>query len=240
MVRWLRTHTPFPPPSQALDEPNGLLAAGGDLSSKRLLSAYSQGIFPWYSEDPPILWWSPNPRMVLFTDEFRISQSLRKVIRQQTFEVRVNTAFRAVMEKCAEPRRGRKQYSATQSAASGTWIMPEMIDAYERLHLLGHAHSVESWVDGALVGGLYGVQIGCMFFGESMFARETNASKVALAFLVQHLREAGFPMIDCQQETRHLASLGARPIWRDEFTKRVVELVKTPITPLFAPRFPRQ
>lgn len=174
MVRWLRAHTPFPPPSQALDEPNGLLAAGGDLSPKRLLSAYSQGIFPWYSDDQPILWWSPNPRMVLFTDEFRISQSLRKVIRQGRFEVRVNTAFRAVIEKCAEPRQKRMQPAA--SGTSGTWIMPEMIDAYERLHLLGHAHSVESWVDGALVGGLYGVQIGRMFLARACSpARPTPA-----------------------------------------------------------------
>ena len=218
MIPWLRAHTPFPPPAQALDEPNGLLAAGADLSPKRLLAAYSRGIFPWYSDDQPILWWSPTPRMVLFTDEFRISESLRKVIRQQRFEVRMNTSFRTVMERCAELRTGH----------SGTWIMPEMIDAYERLRQLGHAHSVESWTDGVLVGGLYGVQIGRMFFGESMFTRETNASKVALAHLVQHLRAAGFPMIDCQQETKHLASLGARPIHRDEFTARVAELVKQP------------
>lgn len=216
MIPWLQANTPFPPISQVLDEPNGLLAAGADLSSKRLLAAYSQGIFPWYNGDQPILWWSPNPRMVLFTSEFRISESLRKVIRQQRFEVRVNTAFRAVMQRCAEPRKGHE----------GTWIMPEMIDAYERLHQLGHAHSVESWVDGILVGGLYGVQIGRMFFGESMFTRETNASKVALAFLVQKLQQTGFPMIDCQQETRHLASLGARPISRADFTLQVAELAK--------------
>jgi leucyl/phenylalanyl-tRNA--protein transferase len=158
--------------------------------------------------------------MVLFTDEFHISQSLRKVIRQQRFDIRVNTSFRTVMEKCAELRNGH----------NGTWIMPEMIDAYERLHVLGHAHSIESWQEGALVGGLYGVQIGRMFFGESMFSHQTNASKVALAYLVQHLRAAGFPMIDCQQETRHLASLGGRAISRDEFTMRVAALVEQPVT----------
>lgn len=218
MIAWLRSDTPFPPAAQALDEPNGLVAAGADLSPKRLLDAYSQGIFPWYSDDQPILWWSPNPRMVLFTEELCISQSLRKVMRQQRFEVRVNTAFRSVMEHCAEPRDGH----------AGTWIMPEMIDAYERLHQLGHAHSVESWLDGVLVGGLYGVQIGRMFFGESMFTRAANASKVALVHLVQHLRTSGFPMVDCQQQTKHLASLGARPIGRDEFTARIAELVKQP------------
>ena len=219
MIPWLRADTPFPPTSQALAEPNGLLAAGADLSAKRLLSAYSQGIFPWYSGDQPLLWWSPNPRMVLLTDEFRISQSLHKVIHQKRCEVRMNTVFRTVMERCAEPR----------DIDGGTWIMPEMMDAYERLHELGHAHSVESWREGVLVGGLYGVQIGHMFFGESMFTRETNASKVALAYLVQHLRLAGFPMIDCQQETKHLASLGARPIHRDEFTKQVASLVRQPV-----------
>jgi leucyl/phenylalanyl-tRNA--protein transferase len=157
--------------------------------------------------------------MVLFTDEFHISQSLRKVIRQQRFDIRVNTCFRTVMEKCAELRNGH----------TGTWITAEMIDAYVRLHELGHAHSIESWQNGALVGGLYGVQIGRMFFGESMFSRQTNASKVALAYLVQHLRAAGFPMIDCQQETRHLASLGGRAISRDEFTRRVAALVEQPV-----------
>ena len=218
MIPWLRADTPFPPPAQALAEPNGLLAAGADLSTERLLSAYSQGIFPWYSGDQPLLWWSPNPRMVLLTDEFRISQSLHKVIRQKRFEVRWNTAFHKVIAMCAEPR----------ERDGGTWIMPEMMDAYERLHELGHAHSVESWRDGTLVGGLYGVQIGRMFFGESMFTRETNASKVALAHLVHFLRQAGFPMIDCQQQTKHLASFGARPILRDDFTAQVAKLVQQP------------
>lgn len=221
MIPWLRANTPFPPVEQALDEPNGLLAAGADLSPRRLLDAYRHGIFPWYSEGQPILWWSTHPRMVLFTDEMHISESLRKVLRKRPFEVRINTAFRAVMEQCAALRDG----------PAGTWIMPEMIDAYERLHRLGHAHSVESWQDGELVGGLYGVQIGRMFFGESMFTRVPNASKVALVHLVERLKPAGFPMIDCQQETEHLASLGARPISRTDFVARITALVQQPAMP---------
>ena len=221
MIPWLRANTPFPPVEQALDEPNGLLAAGADLSPRRLLDAYRHGIFPWYSEGQPILWWSTHPRMVLFTDEMHISESLRKVLRKRPFEVRINTAFRAVMEQCAALRDG----------PAGTWIMPEMIDAYERLHRLGHAHSVESWQDGELVGGLYGVQIGRMFFGESMFTRVPNASKVALVHLVERLKPAGFPMIDCQQETEHLASLGARPISRADFVARITALVQQPAMP---------
>jgi len=221
VIPWLRANTPFPPVEQALDEPNGLLAAGADLSPRRLLDAYRHGIFPWYSEGQPILWWSTHPRMVLFTDEMHISESLRKVLRKRPFEVRINTAFRAVMEQCAALRDG----------PAGTWIMPEMIDAYERLHRLGHAHSVESWQDGELVGGLYGVQIGRMFFGESMFTRVPNASKVALVHLVERLKPAGFPMIDCQQETEHLASLGARPISRTDFVARITALVQQPAMP---------
>lgn len=216
MIPWLRANTPFPPVEQALEEPNGLLAAGADLSPRRLLAAYSRGIFPWFSEGQPILWWSTDPRMVLFTGELHVSESLRKVLRRKPFEVRVNSAFRAVMTQCAAPRDGQ----------DGTWIMPEMIDAYERLHQLGHAHSVECWQDGALVGGLYGVQIGRMFFGESMFTRVPNASKVALVHLVEWLRPLGFPMIDCQQETEHLASLGARPIPRAAFVQRIATLVQ--------------
>ena len=221
MIPWLRANTPFPPVAQALDEPNGLLAAGADLSPRRLLDAYRHGIFPWYSQGQPILWWSTDPRMVLFTGELHVSESLSKVLRKKQFEVRINTAFRAVMEACAMPRDGQ----------DGTWIMPEMIDAYERLHRLGHAHSLESWQDGKLVGGLYGVQIGRMFFGESMFTRAPNASKVALVHLVRWLRPAGFPMIDCQQETEHLATLGARPISRKDFVERVAALVQAPAAP---------
>lgn len=225
MIPWLRANTPFPPVEQALDEPSGLLAAGADLSPRRLLDAYRHGIFPWYSEGQPILWWSTNPRMVLFTDELHVGESLRKVLRKKPFEVRINTAFRTVMEQCAAPR---------AASRAGTWIMPEMIDAYERLHDLGHAHSIESWQDGELVGGLYGVQIGRMFFGESMFTHVSNASKVALVHLVQRLRPAGFPMIDCQQETAHLASLGARPVSRADFATRIAALVQMPAAPFAA------
>ena len=228
MIPWLRANTPFPPVDQALDEPSGLLAAGADLTPRRLLDAYRHGIFPWYSEGQPILWWSTNPRMVLFTDELHVGESLRKVLRKKPFEVRINTAFRTVMEQCAAPR------AASRAGHAGTWIMPEMIDAYERLHYLGHAHSIESWQNGELVGGLYGVQIGRMFFGESMFTHVSNASKAALVHLVQRLRPAGFPMIDCQQETAHLASLGARHVSRADFATRIAALVQMPAAPFAA------
>ena len=174
------------------------------------------GIFPWYSDDAPILWWSPDPRMVLFTHEFRVSESMRKFIRKTPLQIRTNTAFTDVLEKCSEPREGQ----------NGSWIGPDMKAAYVNLHKLGFAHSVETWQDDVLVGGLYGVQIGLMFYGESMFTRVPNASKLALTFLVMHLRQTGFPMIDCQQETRHLASLGARPIPRAEFAQRIATLTQ--------------
>ena len=216
MIPWLRSDSAFPPIATALREPNGLLAAGDDVSADRLLAAYRQGIFPWYGEGQPVLWWSPDPRMVLFIDEFRLTRSLGKAVRQRRFDVRVDSAFRAVMECCSStPRRGQ----------AGTWITPALIDAYCALHQRGHAHSVEAWRGETLVGGLYGVSIGRMFFGESMFAHETDASKVALAHLVTIARRAGIPMIDCQQETAHLASLGARPIPRAEFAKRLAALV---------------
>lgn len=218
MVPWLRTGSPFPPIDAALDDPNGLLAAGGDLSPERLLAAYCHGIFPWYNDAQPILWWCPDPRMVLFVDEFEPVRSLRRVVRKRSFELRADTAFRGVMEGCAEPRRGQ----------SGTWITSAVIAAYEALHRQGHAHSVEAWRDGALVGGLYGVTIGRMFFGESMFARETDASKVALAKLVAMLRRMQMPLIDCQQETEHLAGLGARLIPRAEFAHWLGRLVHSP------------
>lgn len=219
MIPWLRTDAPFPPIETASTEPNGLLAAGGDVSAKRLLVAYRQGIFPWYAEGQPVLWWSPDPRMVLFVAEFHVTRSLAKAVRQRRFDVRVDSAFRTVMERCAAmPRDGQ----------DGTWITPELIDAYCALQQRGHAHSVEAWRGDALVGGLYGVSIGRMFFGESMFALETDASKVALAHLVAMLRRAGMPMIDCQQETGHLASLGARPIPRAEFAQRLAALVHCP------------
>jgi leucyl/phenylalanyl-tRNA--protein transferase len=215
VVPWLRSGSPFPPLDAALDDPNGLLAAGGDLSPARLLAAYQHGIFPWYNEAQPILWWSPDPRMVLFVDEFKLPRSLQRVVRQRRFELRVDTAFREVMEGCAEPRCGQ----------SGTWITPAVIDAYTALHLEGHAHSLESWREGELVGGLYGVTIGRMFFGESMFARETDASKVALVKLVAMLGRMGMPLIDCQQETEHLARFGARPIGRQKFAEWLSRLV---------------
>ena len=219
MIPWLNKDTPFPPLETALTEPNGLLAASGELTAACLFRAYRQGIFPWYQAGHPVLWWSPDPRMVLPTAELRISRSLRKVTRQQRFEIRIDTAFREVMRSCAEmPREGQ----------DGTWITTEVIDAYTELHTLGYGHSVEAWRDGILVGGLYGVAIGRMFFGESMFARETNASKVALVHLIALLRSLGMPLIDCQQETRHLASLGARPVPRRAFGEQLRALVDLP------------
>jgi leucyl/phenylalanyl-tRNA--protein transferase len=221
VVPWLRSGSPFPPLDAALDDPNGLLAAGGDLSPERLLAAYRNGIFPWYNEAQPILWWSPDPRMVLFVSDFKLPRSLRRVVRQRRFEIRADSAFREVMEGCAEPRQGQ----------SGTWITPAVIEAYVALHRQGHAHSLEAWREGKLVGGLYGVTIGRMFFGESMFARETDASKVALVKLVALLGTLGMPLIDCQQETEHLAWFGARPIARREFADWLSRLVHSSEAP---------
>jgi leucyl/phenylalanyl-tRNA---protein transferase len=224
MIPWLRLHTPFPPVDTALAEPNGLLAAGGDLSPDRLVEAYRHGIFPWYAQGDPVLWWSPDPRMVLFVDEFRLRRSLARVVRSRRFEIRMDTAFDDVMEACASvPRAGQ----------FGTWITPAVIAAYGALHRRGFAHSVEAWRSGELVGGLYGVVLGRMFFGESMFARESDASKVALAHLVALLRARDMPMIDCQQETAHLASLGARPIRRRVFAERLAALLHSdePVRP---------
>ena len=222
MIPWVEPGRPLPPPVRALVEPNGLLAAGLDLSADRLLEAYRQGIFPWFSAGQPVLWWSPDPRMVLFLDEFRLSRSLAKTLRAahrtQHWTITHDQAFTAVMRACAEPRPGQ----------DGTWISEPMRAAYGALHARGCAHSVEVWRDGQLVGGLYGVSIGRMFYGESMFARETDASKVALAALVAALREAQFSVIDCQQNTRHLASLGAREIARSEFLALVARLTALP------------
>ena len=190
-----------------MTDPNGLLAAGADLSPERLLVAYAHGIFPWFGDDDPLLWWSPDPRMVLMPAEVHVSRSLRRVIRSGRYRVTLDTAFREVMAGCAEPR----------DDDAGTWITAAMVEAYARLAELGFAHSIEVWSDGALVGGLYGVAIGRMFFGESMFSRRTDASKVALVTLVRQLERWGFEMIDCQMSTSHLASLGAREIPRDEF-----------------------
>jgi leucyl/phenylalanyl-tRNA--protein transferase len=221
VIPWLRPTDPFPPLERALSDPDGLLAAGGTLDAPRLIDAYRRGIFPWSSEGQPLLWWSPDPRMVLFTDEFRMSRSLRKRVREGRFEIRLDSAFDDVMAACAEPRDGQ----------AGTWITAEMRRAYGELHRRGYAHSVEAWREGRLVGGLYGVALGRVFFGESMFARETDASKVALARLVTLLREQGVPMIDCQQDTAHLASLGARPIPRAEFATVLKELIHSVAPP---------
>jgi leucyl/phenylalanyl-tRNA--protein transferase len=218
MIPWLIGDDPFPALDAALDEPNGLLAASEGLGPARLLAAYRRGIFPWYSAGQPVLWWSPDPRMVLRTAELKVSRSLGKIVRRGHFEVRVDTAFREVMRACAEPRPDQ----------GGTWITEAVRQAYGRLLELGHAHSVESWREGRLVGGLYGVAIGRMFFGESMFARETDASKVALVHLVRQLSRWQFPMIDCQQQTSHLATLGARPIPRASFAKELARLVHSP------------
>lgn len=215
MIPWLAKQNRFPPVEHALDYPNGLLAAGGDLSAERLLTAYRQGIFPWFNEGEPILWWSPDPRMVLFPEELKVSRSLRKALNRQAYQIRADSAFREVMEACAAPRKDRP----------GTWIHSDMITAYSRLHELGIAHSVETWIDGTLSGGLYGVAIGRMFFGESMFARTTDASKIAFVHLVRRLERWQFGMIDCQMKTAHLASFGAREIPRKEFTLRLRELV---------------
>ncbi|HET7729685.1 MAG TPA: leucyl/phenylalanyl-tRNA--protein transferase [Usitatibacter sp.] len=220
MIPWLRGDEPFPPVTKALRSPNGLLCAGGDLSAERILDAYRQGIFPWFSEGDPILWWSPDPRMVLFPEELKVSRSLRKAAARGPYETRVDTAFREVMQACAEPRGGQ----------AGTWIVPEMVDAYSRLHEMGFAHSVESWEGDRLVGGLYGMAVGQVFFGESMFARATDASKVALVRLVERLRAADFRVIDCQQNTAHLASLGAREIPRKAFAQLLQESIQYPLT----------
>lgn len=227
MIAWLTADSPFPPVDNALAEPNGLLAAGADLSVPRLLAAYSRGIFPWYSEGQPILWWSPDPRMVLDVEAFKVSRSLGKRIRQRRFDVRTDVAFRAVVNACAAaPRLGQ----------FGTWITPQMVEAYDELHRSGYAHSVEAWRDGRLVGGLYGIALGRVFFGESMFAAETDASKVALAALVHLLRRRGTKIIDCQQETDHLATFGARPIPRRRFAALLETLIDAPTRPADWPR----
>ncbi|MCK9382978.1 MAG: leucyl/phenylalanyl-tRNA--protein transferase [Sulfuritalea sp.] len=215
MIPWLPEEAAFPTLDTALAEPNGLLAAGGDLSPQRLLAAYRRGIFPWYSAGEPILWWSPDPRMVLFPDELKISRSLAKTLRNASYEIRLDTAFGDVVRACgSQPREGQP----------GTWITPEMQAAYRALHRLGYAHSVETWIEGRLAGGLYGVAIGRAFYGESMFSAARDASKIALVHLCAHLKQRRFGIIDCQMETRHLTSLGARPIPRREFAARLDDL----------------
>lgn len=207
----------FPDPELA--DPDGLLAVGGDLSVERLLLAYRLGIFPWFDE-PPVLWWSPDPRLVLFPDELKVSRSLRSTIRGQRFEVRVDTAFRDVISACASIKRAHED---------GTWISPDVVNAYCALHERGYAHSIESWSEGAVVGGLYGVCLGRCFFGESMFARRADASKVALVRLVEILKERQVDLIDCQVTTEHLVSLGAREIPRSEFRRLIASRVDDPV-----------
>lgn len=215
MIPWLEHGTPFPPVESALRHPNGLLAAGGDLSPERLLEGYRRGIFPWFSEGDPILWWSPDPRMVLLPGELKISRSFAKTLRNRPYEVRFDSAFERTMEGCAAPRKGE----------TGTWITTEIREAYLRLHRLGYAHSVETWMEGELAGGLYGVAVGRVFFGESMFSRARDASKIALAALVAHLKSEDYGLIDCQMRTRHLETLGAREIPRRRFSRLLEELV---------------
>jgi leucyl/phenylalanyl-tRNA--protein transferase len=237
MIPWLESNSPFPDVSEALtmDAP-GLLAAGADLSPERLLAAYKRGIFPWFSEGQPILWWSTDPRMVLMTERFKISDSLRKTLRKVErsmqeggrYQVRFDSAFEDVMRACAAPRRD----------GPGTWISEDIINGYTGLYALGYAHSSEVWLDGELVGGAYGVCIGRMFYGESMFARATDASKIALAYMVAFLRSHGVKMVDCQQETSHLASLGASPIARSAFLKHVTGAIDEPPITVWTPGAP--
>lgn len=207
---WLNPYDPadFPDVALALRDPDGLLAVGGDLSVERLLAAYQRGIFPWYSGDQPILWWSPDPRSVLFPDKLHVSRSLRKVLRKQEYKITFDTAFADVIRACSQPRAGDP----------GTWITDEMQQAYIRLHQAEHAHSIEIWLNGKLVGGLYGIAIGKVFFGESMFSRVTDASKVAFVFLVLQLQRWQFGVIDCQIQSAHLDQFGAELIPRSEFT----------------------
>ncbi|NOU24535.1 MAG: leucyl/phenylalanyl-tRNA--protein transferase [Methylotenera sp.] len=208
----------FPPLAHALAEPNGLIAIGGDLSFDRLLRAYRQGIFPWFSEGEPLMWWSPNPRMVLLPNELKISDSLKKTLKNSAFEFRFNTAFREVITACSNTKR---------SGQPGTWISADIIEAYCALFDAGYAMSAECWLDNKLVGGCYGVKIGKMFYGESMFHHVSNASKVAFVKLVEKLKAENVGLIDCQMKTTHLASLGGREIKREDFIKQLTILVKS-------------
>lgn len=207
---WLDSSNPvFPDVSLALKDPNGLLALGGDLSTERLLNAYRHGIFPWYSDDQPVMWWSPDPRLVLLPEKLHVSRSLVKTIKQDVFSVTLDQDFSGVIQACSAPRANQ----------AGTWITREMSDAYIRLFESGHAHSVECWQDGQLAGGLYGVAIGKVFFGESMFSRVADASKVAFVQLVKQLERWDFALVDCQVYTPHLANLGAENMTRQQFIK---------------------
>lgn len=219
MLTWLqRDELSFPPLETAMREPNGLLAAGGDLSPERLLAAYRHGCFPWYQEGQPLLWWSPDPRTVLYPEELHVSRSLAKKLRQGVFNVTFDRAFQDVIQGCAAPR----------DYAEGTWITTPMQNAYVTLHQLGVAHSVEVWQDGQLVGGLYGLAMGRLFFGESMFSRATDASKVGFVTLVERLRGWDFKLIDCQMPTQHLTSFGARTIPRRIFAEALAKYLDEP------------
>lgn len=218
MIPFLGPADPFPPVEQALDEPDGLLAAGADLTPGRLIDAYRHGIFPWFNDGDPILWWSPDPRIVLAPGDFHVSHSLKKRLKQRRFAVTLDTAFAAVLDACAAPR----------PDDGGTWLSPPMKAAYGELHRQGLAHSMEVWMDGELAGGIYGVALGRMFFGESMFSRRTDGSKIALAVLAAQLGRWGFPWIDCQLETEHLLSLGAAPVPRHVFVAAVARLAHEP------------
>jgi leucyl/phenylalanyl-tRNA--protein transferase len=237
MIPWLEKDTPFPDVSEALTEAEGapgLLAAGAELSASRLLDAYRNGIFPWFSENQPVLWWSTDPRMVLPTAEFKISDSLRKTLRKVDqsmrtggrWQVRFDTDFESVIRACAAPR----------ERSSGTWISEDIVAGYCQLHTLGYAHSSELWLDNELVGGAYGICIGRMFYGESMFARTTDASKTALAYLVEFLRDQDVELIDCQQETNHLASLGGRTMPRTTFISHMKSAIAQPAITRWVPR----
>lgn len=226
MLTWLqRDDLTFPPLEKAMHEPNGLLAAGGDLSPERLLAAYRHGCFPWYQDGQPVLWWSPDPRTVLYPEELHVSRSLRKKLRQGTFDITFDRAFRDVIEGCAGPR----------SYTDGTWITTPMQNAYVKLHQLGIAHSVEVWQDEQLVGGLYGLAMGRLFFGESMFSHTTDASKAGFVTLVERLRDWGFKMIDCQMPTQHLASFGARAITRQAFAETLAKYLDEPSSARWEP-----
>ena len=217
-IAWLQKTDPveaLPPTTRALREPNGLLAVGGALTPEWLIYAYRHGVFPWYSAEQPILWWAPDPRAILLPSEFRISRSLARSIRNRGYETRIDTAFEAVVEACAGPRRG----------GAGTWITGEMREAYVALHRRGLAHSIETWHEDRLVGGLYGVAMGRAFFGESMFTLERDASKVALARLTRECLRLEVALIDCQLPSPHLASLGSRNLARTEFEARLAGLV---------------
>lgn len=218
MIPILAPGAPFPAVGRALDDPDGLLAAGGDLSVSTLVDAYSRGIFPWFGEGDPVLWWSPDPRTVLVPSEMHLSRSLRRRLRAGNFRVSLDEQFDAVMEECAAPRRGE----------AGTWLIPRMRAAYQRLHAAGLAHSVEVWMDGELAGGLYGVAIGRMFCGESMFSRRPDGSKIAMAWLAAQMCRWRLPLIDCQLATPHLESLGARSLPRRAFVQIVARLVGAP------------